>query len=67
MQLPKHIKSTDHAGAEAAAVKRTTKMERQRAASFKRDLREAKKELSFKDQKLEESWVRIKEEVNDKR
>ena len=42
---------------------RTSEMERKRAARYKKDLKEAKEELAFKDQKLEESWTRIKEEV----
>jgi hypothetical protein len=49
--------------AEDEAIKRTNRIERQRASGFKKKLREVEEEMEFKDQKLDEAWVRIKEEV----
>jgi hypothetical protein len=49
------------------AIKRTNKIERQRAAGFKKKLKEVEDELDYKDQKLEESWLNYKEEVQAKR
>jgi hypothetical protein len=48
-------------------MNRTNKLERLRSINFKKQIKELKEELTFKDQKLEESWSMYREEFADKR
>ena len=65
---PKKCDDEEEQGDKDTMNKRKQKqIEKRQMQLLQRDLKDANDELKFKDQKLEECWVRIKEEVQDKR
>jgi hypothetical protein len=67
VKTSKKFKDSNKRSAEEEAMKRTNKLERLRSIGFKKKMKDLKEEITFKDQKLEESWMMYKEEVTAKR